>query len=105
MLCPVHHRAVHEGGWNVEADGRGGFTFLSARGVPVPELALVSTPTSPDAVVRANTDAGVAITPGRDFGVHAPKRHVRFSYANTQAQLQEGVRRIAAFLGRSTSEI
>lgn len=42
--------------------------------------------------------AGVAITPGRDFGVHAPQAHVRFSYANTQARLEEGVRRIAAFL-------
>lgn len=45
--------------------------------------------------------AGVAITPGRDFGKHAPGRHVRFSYANTQAQLEEGVRRIAGFLGKT----
>jgi len=44
--------------------------------------------------------AGVAITPGRDFGEHAPERHVRFSYANTQTRLEEGVRRIAAFLGK-----
>jgi aspartate/methionine/tyrosine aminotransferase len=45
--------------------------------------------------------AGVAITPGRDFGVHAPARHVRISYANTRERLEEGVRRMAAFLGRS----
>ncbi len=63
MLCPVHHRSVHEGGWKIEADGHGGFTFFNPRGVPVPELALVPTPTSPDAVVQANTDAGIAITP------------------------------------------
>ncbi len=44
--------------------------------------------------------AGVAITPGRDFGVHAPARHVRFSYATTRSRLAEGVARIAAFLGR-----
>ena len=44
--------------------------------------------------------AGVAITPGRDFGVHAPARHVRFSYATTRSRLEEGVARIAAFLGR-----
>ncbi len=43
--------------------------------------------------------AGVAITPGRDFGKHVSGRHVRFSYANTRAQLEEGVRRIAGFLG------
>ncbi len=45
--------------------------------------------------------AGVAVTPGRDFGVHAPHRHLRFSYATTRGRLEEGVRRLAAFLGRS----
>lgn len=45
--------------------------------------------------------AGVAITPGRDFGVHAPARHVRFSYASSLPRLREGVHRIAAFLGRT----
>ena len=44
--------------------------------------------------------AAVAITPGRDFGVHAPARHVRFSYATSLPRLQEGAHRIAAFLGR-----
>jgi aspartate/methionine/tyrosine aminotransferase len=44
--------------------------------------------------------AGVAITPGVDFGAHAPERHVRFAYTNSIEQLQEGVRRIAAYLGR-----
>jgi len=60
---------------------------------------------SDDFARRLLEEAGVAITPGLDFGLHAPKRHVRFSYANTPAQLQEGVRRIAAFLGRSTPGI
>lgn len=55
---------------------------------------------SDDLAQRLLEEAGVAITPGRDFGAHAPKRHVRISYANTQAQLQEGVRRIATFLGQ-----
>ena len=63
MLCPVHHRSVHEGGWNIEADGRGGFTFFNPRGVTVPELVLVPTPTLPDVIIRANADAGIAITP------------------------------------------
>jgi aspartate/methionine/tyrosine aminotransferase len=56
---------------------------------------------SDDFAQRLLEEAGVAITPGRDFGWHAPKQHVRFSYANTRVQLEEGVRRIAAFLGRS----
>ena len=44
--------------------------------------------------------AGVAITPGIDFGSHAPERHVRFAYTNSIERLQEGVARIARFLGR-----
>jgi len=42
--------------------------------------------------------AGVAITPGMDFGANAPERHVRFAYTNSIERLQEGVARIAKFL-------
>jgi len=42
--------------------------------------------------------AGVAITPGVDFGANAPERHVRFAYTNSIERLQEGVARIAKFL-------
>jgi len=42
--------------------------------------------------------AGVAITPGIDFGANAPERHVRFAYTCSIARLKEGVERIAAFL-------
>ena len=42
--------------------------------------------------------AGVAITPGVDFGANAPERHVRFAYTNPIERLQEGVARIADFL-------
>jgi aspartate/methionine/tyrosine aminotransferase len=42
--------------------------------------------------------AGVAITPGVDFGANAPERHVRFAYTNSIERLKEGVTRIAAFL-------
>jgi aspartate/methionine/tyrosine aminotransferase len=44
--------------------------------------------------------AGVVITPGMDFGPYTAKTHVRFSYANSLENLQEAVRRIAAFLQR-----
>lgn len=44
--------------------------------------------------------AGVAITPGLDFGRHLPGRHVRFSYTNTLENLEEGVRRLTRFLAR-----
>ena len=42
--------------------------------------------------------AGVAITPGADFGVHAAARHVRFAYTNAIPALAEGVGRIGGFL-------
>ena len=45
--------------------------------------------------------AGVAVTPGRDFGIHAPERHVRFAYTTSIGRLDEGARRIAGFLGRA----
>ena len=44
--------------------------------------------------------AGVAITPGIDFGEYRASEHVRFAYTRSVAVLEEGVRRIAAYLGR-----
>jgi aspartate/methionine/tyrosine aminotransferase len=44
--------------------------------------------------------AGVAITPGMDFGRNQPERYVRFAYTNSIERLSEGVRRIAAFVAR-----
>lgn len=42
--------------------------------------------------------AGVAITPGVDFGSHLPQRHVRFAYTTSMANLEEGVERLRRFL-------
>lgn len=42
--------------------------------------------------------AGVAITPGHDFGHNHSSSHVRFAYANSIERLAEGVERIGAFL-------
>jgi aspartate/methionine/tyrosine aminotransferase len=46
-------------------------------------------------------EAGVAVTPGIDFGTHRAREHVRFAYTNAVERLEEGVRRIAAFVSRS----
>jgi aspartate/methionine/tyrosine aminotransferase len=43
-------------------------------------------------------NAGVAITPGIDFGSHKATRHVRFAYTTSMQQLQLGVERIAEFI-------
>jgi len=45
--------------------------------------------------------AGVAVTPGADFGSHLAERHVRFSYATGMDQLREGIARIRAYLSRA----
>ena len=42
--------------------------------------------------------AGVAVTPGIDFGSHGASGHVRFAYTNPIERLQEAVSRIERFL-------
>jgi aspartate/methionine/tyrosine aminotransferase len=43
--------------------------------------------------------AHLAVTPGRDFGTMAPERYVRFSTANSMAQLKEAVARLEKAIG------
>ena len=44
--------------------------------------------------------AGVAATPGLDFGSNQPERHIRFAYTTEVSRLQEAVARLANYLGR-----
>jgi aspartate/methionine/tyrosine aminotransferase len=44
--------------------------------------------------------AGIAITPGLDFGSHRANHHVRFAYTIDQAKLEDGVARLARYLRR-----
>jgi aspartate/methionine/tyrosine aminotransferase len=60
-------------------------------------------PDSQAFAVQLLEEAGVAITPGLDFGAHRAHEHVRFAYTRPIAELAEGVRRIAAFLESSKS--
>jgi aspartate/methionine/tyrosine aminotransferase len=43
---------------------------------------------------------GVAFTPGIDFGSHRATQHVRFAYTIGQDKLEDGVARLARYLGR-----
>lgn len=43
-------------------------------------------------------EAGVAITPGIDFGAYRATTHVRFAYTTSITKLQEGVERIKQYL-------
>ncbi len=43
--------------------------------------------------------AGVAATPGLDFGANAPERHMRFAYTVSAEKLAEGLARMAKYFG------
>jgi aspartate/methionine/tyrosine aminotransferase len=45
------------------------------------------------------TEAGVALTPGKDFGRNEPGKHIRIAYTQPVARLEEAVARIGKFLG------
>lgn len=47
---------------------------------------------------RALQEAHVALTPGRDFGVHTAETHVRLSYAASTDDLREGIARLGTFV-------
>ncbi len=46
-------------------------------------------------------EAGVALTPGADFGRFGASAHVRFAYTTEMAQLERGLERLARFLRRA----
>ena len=48
---------------------------------------------------RLLAEAGVAVTPGIDFGDHQAGRHLRFAYTAPLARLEEGVTRLRRFFG------
>jgi aspartate/methionine/tyrosine aminotransferase len=44
--------------------------------------------------------AGVAATPGLDFGSNAPEKHIRFAYTTSLDRLAEAIERLGAYFGR-----
>ena len=46
--------------------------------------------------------AGVALTPGKDFGRNEPERHIRIAYTQPIARLEEAVARMRSFLERTS---
>ena len=49
--------------------------------------------------LRILEEAGVAITPGLDFGANCPEHHLRFAYTRSLDDLEEGIDRIARMIG------
>ncbi|HKY02669.1 MAG TPA: pyridoxal phosphate-dependent aminotransferase [Burkholderiales bacterium] len=55
-------------------------------------------PDSRHFALRLLEEAGVALTPGADFGTAGTERHVRIAYTRPIGELDEGLRRMEAFL-------
>lgn len=84
--------ALRHLGFRIAAEPRGAF-YLYADSSPI-------APDS-DALARELIEqAGVAITPGLDFGENAPQRHIRFAYTVARDKLEDGVARLGRHLGR-----
>ncbi|MDH3948875.1 MAG: aminotransferase class I/II-fold pyridoxal phosphate-dependent enzyme, partial [Gammaproteobacteria bacterium] len=45
--------------------------------------------------------AGVAVTPGLDFGTSQPEKHLRFAYTTSMERLEEGIRRLRQFVSNA----
>lgn len=85
--------ALRRMGFEIGAEPRGAFYIYAG----VSTLGMDSTTLAH----RLIEEAGVAVTPGLDFGVNAAERHVRFAYTTAREQLEEGVARITRFLGNN----
>jgi len=57
-------------------------------------------PDSMDLSNRLLEEAGVAITPGADFGQHGANQHVRFAYTTSLTHLAEALSRLKAFFAK-----
>ena len=68
LLCPFHHRAVHEGGWRVKMDEWGVPRFFNPLGVPMPEAPGSEVPrqrpASDHGLARWNAGREIRVWPG-----------------------------------------
>ena len=60
LLCPTHHRLVHEGGFNVQRLDDGAFRFTNPHGLAVQPPRRRET-SSPDTIIIQNESLGLAI--------------------------------------------
>jgi aspartate/methionine/tyrosine aminotransferase len=88
--------ALRELGFGVPVMPDGAF-YVYADCSAVPHRAAGDSTAFVMAVLR---EAGVAFVPGDDFGVAAPRRHVRFSYATAYDRIEQAVARMGRLFGR-----
>jgi len=77
-------------GFRIAAEPRGAFyVYADSSGLADDSFSLAG---------QMLTQAGVAATPGLDFGSNAPQAHMRFAYTIGRDQIEEGLVRMASFL-------
>ena len=84
-------------GFTISAEPRGAFYVYadsSALAADSNQLAL-----------QILSEAGVAATPGLDFGINAPQAHMRFAYTIERSRIEEGLARMAVVLDSGYSGI
>ncbi|MBK8761015.1 MAG: pyridoxal phosphate-dependent aminotransferase [Sulfuritalea sp.] len=77
-------------GFGVAAQPRGAFYIYTDSSQLGPDSRILAE--------RLLADAGVAATPGLDFGSNEPRRHMRFAYTVEQARIAEGLARMEKLL-------
>jgi aspartate/methionine/tyrosine aminotransferase len=81
-------------GFEVETPPQGAFYCYAGIG----RFGLRSGLDSEQLAERLLLEAGVALTPGTDFGSHRASQHVRFAYTTSRERILEAMRRIEAVL-------
>jgi len=82
--------ALRELGFGIQAEPRGAFyIYCDCSAFSRDSMAFVE---------DLLENAGVALTPGADFGEYQAGTHVRFAYTTSMERLQEGIRRLREYL-------
>lgn len=76
-------------GFRIKAEPQGAF-YVYAESSELAE-------DSDDLARKLLAEAGVAATPGLDFGCNAPRRHMRFAYTVDRVRIEEGLARMAKY--------
>jgi len=83
--------ALRQIGFNIGTEPQGAFyIYADASGLAEDSEGLAR---------RLIEEAGVAVTPGLDFGEHRARQHLRIAYTTSGTRLREAVERIARCLG------
>ncbi len=88
LLCPFHHRAVHEGGWRVEMDERRVPNFFNPLGVPMPVV-----PEPPDIGGLLPEDASAQLPAGALAAAPAPTPRAPLPHASAPTSPDFGLAR------------